>query len=206
MRKIFVTGIGTDVGKTVVAAILVEAFHADYWKPVQTGSFFSTDSGKIQKLISNPLSRIHPESYSLKQYMSPHAAAELEGVHIEMASIKAPETSNHLVIEGAGGLMVPLNSSEFVIDLIGRLEAETVLVIQNYLGSINHSLLSIDALKHRKLNILGLVFNGPPHKLSEDIILKYSGLPLLGRVNKEEIITKEVIDKYAKEFKGNFQL
>ena len=202
MRKIFVTGIGTDVGKTVVSAILTEALQADYWKPVQTGSFFSTDSAKVQKLISNELSRIHPEAYSLKQYMSPHAAAELEGVSIEMANIHLPETTNNLVIEGAGGLMVPLNSTEFIIDLIAKLEAETVLVIQNYLGSINHSLLSIDALKHRNIKIRGLVFNGPPHKLSEDIILKYSGLPMLGRVAKEAEITKETVLKYAKEFRA----
>lgn len=201
MRKIFVTGIGTDVGKTVVSAILTEALQADYWKPVQTGSFFSTDSSKVQKLISNSLSMIHPEAYSLKQYMSPHAAAELEGVTIEMANINVPETTNNLIIEGAGGLMVPLNSSEFIIDLIKKFDAEAVLVIQNYLGSINHSLLSIDALKHRNIKIRGLVFNGPPHKLSEDIILSYSGLPLLGRVAKEAEITKEIIDKYAKEFR-----
>jgi dethiobiotin synthetase len=206
MRKIFVTGIGTDVGKTVVSTILTEAFHADYWKPVQTGSFFATDSAKVQKLISNELTRIHPESYSLKPYMSPHAAAEVEGVHIEMRSISLPDTTNHLIIEGAGGLMVPLNSSEFIIDLIGKFDAEVVLVIQNYLGSINHSLLSIDALKHRKAKMLGLVFNGPPHKLSEDIILSYSGLPLLGRVQKEAEINKEVISMYAKQFKENFQL
>jgi dethiobiotin synthetase len=206
MRKIFVTGIGTDVGKTVVSAILTEAFRADYWKPVQTGSFFSTDSVKVQKWISNELTRVHPEAYSLKQYMSPHAAAELEGVHIEMRGISLPDTTNNLIIEGAGGLMVPLNSSEFIIDLIKKFDAEAVLVIQNYLGSINHSLLSIDALKHRNIKIMGLVFNGPPHKLSEDIILSYSGLPLLGRVAKEAEITKETISKYAAEFRGNFSL
>jgi dethiobiotin synthetase len=206
MRKIFVTGIGTDVGKTVVSAIMVEAFKADYWKPVQTGSFFSTDSAKVQKWISNGATRIHPEAYSLKQYMSPHAAAELEGVHIDMASIRLPETTNHLIIEGAGGLMVPLNSTEFIIDLIPKFDAEAVLVIQNYLGSINHSLLSIDALKNRKIKIMGLVFNGPPHKLSEDIILAYSGLPLLGRVAKETEITKELISEYAKEFRKTMSL
>lgn len=206
MRKIFVTGIGTDVGKTVVSAILTEAFRADYWKPVQTGSFFSTDSVKVQKWISNELTHVHPEAYSLKQYMSPHAAAELEGVHIEMKSIRLPETTNNLVIEGAGGLMVPLNSTEFIIDLIAKLDAEAVLVIQNYLGSINHSLLSIDALKHRNIKIMGLVFNGPPHKLSEDIILTYSGLPMLGRVAKEAEITREVISRYAEEFRKNIML
>jgi dethiobiotin synthetase len=203
MRKIFVTGIGTDVGKTVVAAVLVEALNADYWKPVQTGSFFSTDTLQIQKWVTNPISQFHPEGYLLKQYMSPHAAAELEGVEINLKGLTLPTTSNKtMIIEGAGGLMVPLNATEFMIDVIKKFDAEVVLVIQNYLGSINHSLLSIDALKSRGLNILGLVFNGPPHELSEQIILKYSGLKILGRINKEKELNAEIISKYAEKFVG----
>ncbi len=203
MRKIFVTGIGTDVGKTVVSAILCEALHADYWKPVQTGSFFSTDSDKLQKYISNSKTVIHPESYVLKQYMSPHAAAELEGQHITLANIIPPATNNTLIIEGAGGLMVPLNDKEFIVDIIIKLKAEAVLVIQNYLGSINHSLLTIDALRTRNIPVLGIVFNGPSHKLSENIILSYSGLKCLGRINKESVINKEIVSKYAALFKEN---
>lgn len=200
MRKIFVTGIGTDVGKTVVSAVLVEALKADYWKPVQSGSFFSTDSAKIKDWISNTESKIHREAYTLKQYMSPHAAAELEGIDLKMSEINLPETTNTLIIEGAGGLMVPINRKEFMIDMIPKFNAEVVLVIQNYLGSINHSLLSIEALKQRGFKISGIVFNGAPHKLSQDIILEYSGLKLLGRINKEREINKEVILKYAREF------
>ncbi|MDQ3046350.1 MAG: dethiobiotin synthase [Bacteroidota bacterium] len=200
MRKIFVTGIGTDVGKTVVSSVLVEALKADYWKPIQTGSFFSTDTAKIQKWITNSESKFHPEGYLLKQYMSPHAAAELEGIEIGLDSINLPATSNTLIIEGAGGLMVPLNRKEYMVDLIKKFDAEVILVIQNYLGSINHSLLSIDALKSRGTNILGVVFNGPPHQLSQDIIMEYSGLKLLGRINKEGDITQEVVSRYAKEF------
>lgn len=200
MRKIFVTGIGTDVGKTVVSSVLVEALNADYWKPIQTGSFFSTDTTKLQKWVSNSESKFHPEGYLLKQYMSPHAAAELEGIEIDIDSICLPETKNTLIIEGAGGLMVPLNRKHFMIDLITKFDAEVVLVIQNYLGSINHSILSIDALKNKGTNILGIVFNGPPHELSKDIIMDYCGLKLLGRINKESEINKEVISRYAKEF------
>ncbi len=203
MKRIFVTGIGTDVGKTVTAAILAEALEADYWKPVQTGSFFSTDAAKIRKLISNTKTVIHPESFVLKQYMSPHAAAEIEGEHITLDKINLPETTNTLIIEGAGGLMVPLNDKEFIVDIITKINAEVVLVIQNYLGSINHSILSIDALKTRKISVLGLIFNGAPHKLSEDIILSYSGLKCLGRINKESVISREVISKYAAIFKEN---
>lgn len=200
MRKIFVTGIGTDVGKTVVSSVLVEALKADYWKPVQTGSFFSTDTAKVQKWISNSESKIHPESYLLKQYMSPHAAAELENTEISLSNITVPDTSNTLIIEGAGGLLVPLNRKEFMIDMIQKFDAEVVLVVQNYLGSINHTLLSVEALKNRGLKILGMVFNGPPHQLSEDIILEHTGLKLLGRISKETELGKEVIARYAKEF------
>lgn len=203
MRKIFVTGIGTDVGKTVVSSIIAEALEADYWKPIQTGSYFSTDADKIRKYVSNSRTQIHPESFVLKQYMSPHAAAELEGMPISLDKIVAPETKNTLIIEGAGGIMVPLNDTEFIVDMIQKLEAEVILVIQNYLGSINHSLLSIDALRYRKIPVLGLIFNGPPHKLSEDIILEYSGLKCIGRIQKESVINKQVVSKYAEMFRGN---
>jgi len=200
MRKLFVTGIGTDVGKTVVSSVLVEALRADYWKPVQTGSFFSTDTAKVQKWVSNSESKFHPEGYMLKQYMSPHAAAELEDIEIRLSDLRLPATDNTLIIEGAGGLMVPLNRTEFMIDMIKQFDAEVVLVIQNYLGSINHTLLSIDALKNRGLKILGVVFNGAPHQLSQDIIMEYCQLKVLGRINKEKDLTPEIIKSYANEF------
>lgn len=201
MRKIFVTGIGTDVGKTVVSSVLAEALKADYWKPVQTGSFFSTDTAKVQKWVTNPESKVHPEGYLLKQYMSPHAAAELEGIEIDMNKLNMPATTNAtLIMEGAGGLMVPLNRKEFMVDIITKFDAEVILVVQNYLGSINHSLLSIDVLKGRGIKILGMVFNGARHQLSEDIIVEYSGLKILGWINKEKELNSEVISRYAKEF------
>ncbi len=197
MKRIFVTGIGTDVGKTVASAIICEALQADYWKPIQTGSYFSTDSDKLKKYITNSKTQIHPESFVLRQYMSPHAAAELEGKQIELSAINVPETGNTLVMEGAGGIMVPINDREFIVDLIIKTKAEVVLVIQNYLGSINHSILSIDSLKFRNIPVMGIIFNGPPHQLSEDIILRYSGLKCLGRIQKESVINRDVITKYA---------
>jgi len=200
MRKIFIAGIGTDVGKTVVSSVFTEAFKADYWKPVQTGSFFSTDTAQVQKWVSNTESKFHPEAFLLKQYMSPHAAAALEDIEINLDSLKLPETNNTLIIEGAGGLMVPLNRKEFMVDIIKKFDAEVVLVIQNYLGSINHSLLSIDALKSRAVKMLGIVINGPANEHSEQIILEYSGLKLLGRIHKEKELNSEVISQYAKAF------
>lgn len=200
MRKIFIAGIGTDVGKTVVSSVFTEAFKADYWKPVQTGSFFSTDTAQVQKWVSNTESKFHPEAFLLKQYMSPHAAAALEDIEINLDSLKLPETNNTLIIEGAGGLMVPLNRKEFMVDIIKKFDAEVVLVIQNYLGSINHSLLSIEALKSRGVKMLGVVINGPTNEHSEQIILEYSGLKLLGRIHKEKELNSEVISQYAKAF------
>ncbi|MEO6903453.1 MAG: dethiobiotin synthase [Bacteroidia bacterium] len=200
MRKIFVTGIGTDVGKTVVSTILVESLKADYWKPIQSGTNISTDTNTVKELISNSKSKFYPEAYSLKEPISPHAAAALENIEIKLNNISLPKTDNTLIIEGAGGIMVPLTDNFFMLDLIKKFDAEVVLVIQNYLGSINHSLLSIEVLKYHQLKILGIVFNGDSQPSSERIILEYSKLKLLGRIPKESIIDKEMILKYATNF------
>lgn len=202
MRKIFVTGIGTDVGKTVVSAILVEALKADYWKPVQAGTYYATDSENVKKWISNDKTIIHPEAYKLREHKSPHEASEIEGVKIDFEKIVLPQTNNTLVIEGAGGAMVPLNEKYFIIDLIKKFNPEVIVVIQNYLGSINHSLLTIDALKQRGIKIIGLVFNGSPHEPSKQIIESYCGLCTISWITKEPTINKEVILKYAKDFQN----
>ncbi len=197
MKKYFVTGIGTDVGKTLISAILAEALKADYWKPIQAGNYLDTDSKKILDLITNTETVIHPESYLFTNAASPHTAAELEGKQIVFDDIITPKTDKPLIIEGAGGVMVPLNWDYFIIDLIKKLDAEVIVVIQNYLGSINHALLTIDALKHKGIKIKGLVFNGSPHKMSEDIIFKYSGCEEILRVFTERKVNKEMILKYA---------
>lgn len=201
MRKIFVTGIGTDVGKTIVSAILVEAIEADYWKPIQAGDLDSSDTIKVEQLLSNSISKIHQEAYLLSQPMSPHAAADIDKVKIELSNIILPETKNNLIIEGAGGLMVPLNNKDLIIDLIQYLDVEVVLVASIYLGSINHTLLSIDALKNRKVNILGIIFNGEENTATEDYILSYSGLACLGRVENHQLIDKEMVISYKDQFK-----
>ncbi|MBI4929266.1 MAG: dethiobiotin synthase [Bacteroidetes bacterium] len=202
MRKFFVTGIGTDVGKTVTSAILVEALKADYWKPVQAGTYYATDSENVKKWISNETSVIHPEAYKLREHKSPHEASEMEGVTVDFDKIVLPQTNNTLVIEGAGGVMVPVNKQYYIIDLIKKFDTETIVVIQNYLGSINHSLLTIDALKQRGIKIIGLVFNGSPHEPSRQIIESYSGLKTISWIVNEPTINKEVILKYAKDFQN----
>lgn len=199
-RTIFVTGIGTDVGKTVISAILCEALQADYWKPVQTGNYFSSDSDKIRKLVSNARTVIHPEAYSLKHYMSPHAAAETEGITIDFDSISLPATSNTMIIEGAGGILVPLNRKFMIVDLITKFKAEAIIVVQNYLGSINHSLMTMECLKQRGIPITGWILNGPSHQLSEDIINELSHIPQLGTIKKEAEVNKEMVLRYAPQF------
>ena len=201
MRKIFVTGIGTEIGKTIVSAVLTEALKADYWKPVQCGELDNSDTMKVQRLVGNKDSVFHPEAYRLAGFMSPHAAAPLEGVEIGLDSIIIPDTNNTLIIEGAGGLLVPLNGKDLVIDLIDELDCEVVVVSQNYLGSINHSLLTIAALKERNIPITGIVFNGDVNKETEKIILDITGVKYLGRLNQEKEITPEVIANYANQFK-----
>jgi dethiobiotin synthetase len=200
MRRIFVTGIGTDVGKTVVSAILAEAMHADYWKPVQSGSDQGTDCTTVRSLISNTKSICHTESYCLKAPLAPHDAAKREGIEIQPEKIKIPSTENSIVIEGAGGIFVPLNDNYFVMDLIQQLKAEVLLVSKNYLGSINHTLLTIEALSSRGIKVIGIVFNGNPYPEGESIILAQSKLPLIGRVFQENKIDASVILKYAGEF------
>jgi dethiobiotin synthetase len=200
MRKIFVTGIGTDVGKTIVSAILAEKLKADYWKPIQAGNLNNTDTRIIKLLISNDKTVFHPEAYCLSKGASPHAAAHDDGIKINLSNIKLPVTKNHLIIEGAGGLMVPLNQKSLIIDLISHLKAEVVLVSKNYLGSINHTLLSIELLKARGLNITGIVFNGLSNNETENYILKYSGLKCLARIKHSPKITPEFIKRNAADF------
>jgi len=200
MRKIFVTGIGTDVGKTVVSAVLTQALKADYWKPIQTGTELDNDTERVKKLVSNDTSVFHKEAYSLKAPYAPYASALEENIQIDFENIHLPETNNTLIIEGAGGLMAPITETHFIVDLIQKFDAETILVIQNYIGSINHSLLSVEALKSRNINVLGIIISGVENKMSEKVILQHSGLKLLGRIYKEGHFTPEVVNKYEAQF------
>jgi dethiobiotin synthetase len=202
-RRIFVTGIGTDVGKTLVSAIAVDALGADYWKPVQCGSLNDTDTETLKRLTNRPESVFHPEGWKFTAPMSPHAAAARERKEIIVERLKAPETSRPLVIEGAGGLLVPLNSSQFVIDHIAQLDASVILVSRHYLGSINHTLLSAEALRVRRIPVLGIVFNGGSNAETEEIILSSTGFPFLLRVNEETDWNRKTTARYAEFLKSS---
>lgn len=194
MRNIFVTAIGTDSGKTVVSAILAKAFEADYWKPVQSGE--PKDSDTVKDLTAGTV-KIHPEQYVFKTPASPHYAAAVENRAIELDEFKIPKTNRPLVIEGAGGLMVPLNEHHLMIDLIKKLDCSVVLVSNIYLGSINHTLLSVEALKKRGISIDYLVFNGAETPSTENIIKTFTKAPVLFRLDQEKKMNPEIINKYA---------
>ncbi|MCO6147819.1 dethiobiotin synthase [Flavobacterium sp. NRK1] len=199
--KLFITGIGTDVGKTVASAIITEALEADYWKPIQAGDINDSDTHKVKKYISNNKTRFFENSYLLNTPASPHLAAEIDGVEINLISTKEPKTKNHLVIEGAGGLLVPLNTTDTIADLI-KPEYKVVVISRHYLGSINHTLLTIEALKLRNLSIGGIVFNGDALPSTENIILHKTGLKMIGRIENEPYFDKNVIKEYADEFRA----
>lgn len=190
----FITGIGTNVGKTMVSAILTEALNADYWKPIQSGTNEGLDSMTIKELISNTKTTIFPEAYLLKEPLSPHMAAKIDGVTIELENILLPKTQNTLIIEGAGGLMVPINNKHYVIDIAKKIDCEIIVVISNYLGCINHSLLTIDYLLKHNFKIKALIFNGDFNtEVKESIksfapFIKSIDIPTLTTLNKEMIL------------------
>lgn len=196
-RQIVVAGIGTEIGKTICSAILVENLKADYWKPIQSGYPEDSDVRTIKELTSKHAT-FHPSSYNLKAPLSPHTAAEMEGIEIELNQFQLPQTNNHLVVELAGGLMVPINDHETNLDLIKKLQLPIVLVSKNYLGSINHTLLSIEILRQHQIEIVGLMINGEPNPSGEKFIENFSNLPVLCRVNQEVSIHSETIQEYAK--------
>jgi dethiobiotin synthetase len=205
LEQLFVTGIGTDVGKTLVAAILTEALQADYWKPVQAGLTPTTDTATVRALVSNPVSQFHPEAYRLQMPASPHAAAAAENIRIQPELFVLPRTSNNLIVEGAGGLFVPLAPGFLLVDLLAQLQLATVVVSRNYLGSINHTLLTLEALQTRGLPIRGLVFNGESTPATEEFILQHSGVPVLPRLNPEPEIDAAMVSRYATEFRAWFE-
>jgi dethiobiotin synthetase len=195
----FICGISTEVGKTVTAAIVTQALEADYWKPVQAGELEDSDTDKVRRWVRNSVSVFHDTTYRLKTPMSPHAAAELEGVRLKSEAIVRPNSKNTLVIEGAGGLLVPLNLKETMIDLI-RPTDKVILVSRHYLGSINHTLLSIEALRQRKLNLFGIIFNGASVDSTEKSIATLGKVNILGRIDDEPYIDHHVVGEYAEKF------
>lgn len=193
MKPLFITGIGTNVGKTITAAVMVKALKADYWKPIQTG--LESDSDFIKNSTSGSGNVFIP-SYCFALPASPNIAASAEGKKIDLAEIKIPESEN-LIIEGAGGLLVPINDNETILDLIKLTGAEVILVVRDYLGCINHTLLTIEVLKLHKIAIHGLVFNGEMNSLSKKVILSKTGIKCILEILPEIKFGKQEVEKYA---------
>lgn len=205
MKTFAITGIGTDVGKTVVSAILVEALKASYWKPVQAGDLLHSDSIKIRTLC--PEANILNEIYSLTKPLSPHAAAKIDGISIDMVDFALPALREHLIIEGAGGVMVPLNDNGLTyLDVFEQWRVPVVIVSRHYLGSINHSLLSIETLKNKGIEIAGVIFVGDENKATEEVILNNGEVKMLGRIPWVETIDRNfIVDQAGKLDKSNFE-
>jgi dethiobiotin synthetase len=211
MPPLFITGIGTDVGKTLVAAVVTQALGADYWKPVQAGFAGGTDAEWVRSMVSGPHTVIHDEVYRLHTPASPHIAARKDGIVIDGSliteqarAIQARAGARPLVIEGAGGLLVPLNDTWFVADLIKPIGARVILVSRNYLGSINHSLLTAACCREKGLDVAGWIFNDDYLSYEHEIV-SWSGYPSLGSIPKMEKIDREVIREQASRISDQLQ-
>lgn len=204
--RLVVTGTDTGIGKTVFSAALAGALGAVYWKPVQAGLEDETDSQTVARLSGLPSQQILPEAYRLRTPASPHLAAELDGVTIAPQSLVLPQTDRPLVVEGAGGLMVPLTREVTYLDVIATWRAPVVLCARTTLGTINHSLLSITALRARGVAILGVAFIGNENVESERIIADMGGVHRLGRLPHLASLTGETLrDAFAGSFEiGDF--
>ena len=182
LRGLFVSGIDTGVGKTVASAVLRQALGAAYWKPVQAGDLDQSDSLQVARWTPSVNRPIHPERFRLNHPMSPHAAAARDGISIQLPDFRLPDGNDFLVVEGAGGLLVPLNGQNTILDLMQQLGLPIVLVSKHYLGSINHTLLSLEAIRRRQLVLKALVFNGREDPETEDVILGHAEPELVLRL------------------------
>ena len=192
-RAFFISGIGTEVGKTVASAFLQRALKADYWKPVQAGDLDFGDTDRVRSWTGMDASRYHPERYRLRTPASPHYAARVDGVGLQLADFILPDTQGRpLLVEGAGGLLVPINERQTMLDLALHLQLPVVLVSRHYLGSINHTLLSLEVLRERGCKVAGIIFNGQNPE-SARIIAQMSGVPVLAELPELEQIDADAI-------------
>jgi len=179
-KQFFVTGTGTDVGKTFCSALLCKHLQADYWKPIQAGIVPQTDAEYVKNIA--PQSIIHPERFKLKTPASPHYAAIVENIEMELNDFKIPFTENNLIVEGAGGLMVPINSKHTILDVIKHLKLPVIVVAAEYLGAINHTLMTVEILKNANIEITGLIWNKHQEAQMLDYILQYTSIPLIASI------------------------
>lgn len=195
--KLFVTGTGTDIGKTLVSAVLMAGTRGCYWKPIQSGIEETTDTQWIKAVTGLPENHFWPECYRLHQPLSPHAAAALDGVHIDLAAIRLPvsKLSQHLIVEGAGGLMVPLNEHHFMLDVIIQCQLPVLLVAASGLGTINHTLLSLEMLRRHHIEIAGVVLNGPLNPSNRHAIEYYGQTSVVAQIEPLPLVNASVLQR-----------
>lgn len=200
--RVFVTGTDTGVGKTVVAAVLVAGCNADYWKPVQTGCTELTDSDWIRSVVGLAAERIHPEAYRFDPPLSPHAAAKMTGTEIDIQRISIP-TSRSLIVEGAGGVLVPINHKQTMVNLMSQLALPVLVVARSTLGTINHTLLSVAQLRQVGIDPFGVVLNGPPNSSNREAIEHFGKLPVIAEIEPLETIDKTTLLRvFRQQFQG----
>src|SRR6267142_6230989 len=205
MRKaIAIVGIHTGIGKTVASAILAESLRIDYWKPVQAGDLQNSDSKKMRSLISNAESVVHPEAVRLNHPLSPHEAARLDGVEINFKSMVWPETPRPLLVETAGGVMSPMNDEATMVDFVSFYNLPAVLIVRHYLGSINHTLMSIEVLKRREINVLGLIISGHANPASESFISAHTPFPILAQLPELPVVDASSVKEVARTHRRSF--
>jgi len=198
---IAIAGIHTNIGKTIASAVLAEALQVDYWKPVQAGDLDNRDSLVVKQLLSNNKSQVHKEAVMLSQPMSPHAAAAIDGIDIDHTKFHLPFTDNTLLLETAGGVLSPLSNTFTMADLIQYFNLPAILITQNYLGSINHTLLTIEVLRNRNIPIIGVVVNGESNASSETYIEQYGKTPIIARIPRFDILSKEAVKECANDIR-----
>ncbi len=204
-RRFFITGTDTGVGKTVVSALLCAALDAIYWKPIQTGTREGTDCETVMRLARLPQSRTIPEAYRFAPPVSPHLAARLAGVRIDLRKIRMPRIASgeNLIAEGAGGALVPINSTQFMTDLMRQLRLPVLLVARTSLGTINHTLLSIETLRAARLDVRGVIMVGKPNRENRKAIEHYGQIEVAGVVPfLKKIDRKALLEVFRKNFDG----
>lgn len=203
-KRLFVTGTDTGVGKTLVSAILVAGLNGFYWKPVQSGADRGADKDWIMEKTALPEHHFLPEAYRLKGYMSPHAAAEREHIEIELEAFRRPvmDSAHHLVIEGAGGLMVPLSGRWLMLDLIKKMDAPVLLVAKSGLGTINHTLLSLEKLRASGVDLFAVVMNGPKDEDNRKAIEHFGKIEVLAQIEEMNAINAETLSDAFRRYFG----
>jgi dethiobiotin synthetase len=200
-NSIAILGIHTGIGKTIASAVIAEAINADYWKPVQAGTE-EVDVALVRQLLTDGANRVHDEAIILSQPMSPHAAAAIDGIEIDYTKFTWPKTDKILLVETAGGILSPMSSTTTMADFVQHYQLPAILIVQNYLGSINHTLLSIEVLKSRGIKLLGIVMNGAANESSESFIEQYSKTPIIARIPHFDTLDNNAVSKRSGEIKN----